>query len=112
MDEKMKELLKEVPSMKEAMRLCIRQSGLTEKQIAMELDIDLGQWSRIMSGQAHFPHEKYLDFFRICGNAIPAQWLCMKYETQQVSELRAENEELKNKVAVLTELIEIKKLDK
>ena len=94
----LKELLKEIPTMTEAIRLCIRQSRVTEKQIYLELDIGSSQWSRIMNGQLFFPQDKLLDLCRICGNDIPFQWGAIKFAAQdheELERLREENKQLK-----------------
>lgn len=72
------ELINELPSMTEAIRCCIRRSGLTDKQVYLELGIDGGQWSRIMNGQAHFPHDRFQDLMRICRSDLPLVWLARK----------------------------------
>ena len=58
-----------------AINLCCSLSGLNDKQIYMELDIAAGQWTRIKSGEAHFPPNKLELLMDICGNEIPLLWL-------------------------------------
>lgn len=77
-EEFMTQLINELPSMTEALRCCVRHSGLTDKQIYLEMKIDGGNWSRMMSGQANFPHDRLIDFMKICRNEIPLQWLARK----------------------------------
>lgn len=57
-----------------AIRLAANVSGLEEKQIYSELDIDAGHWTRILNGQAHFPPDKLDQFCDIVGNEIPLMW--------------------------------------
>lgn len=64
---------------KEALRLCKSVSGFGDKGLALELDVDLGQWSRIWSGTAHFPENKIEPFMILCGNLIPLRWLALKF---------------------------------
>lgn len=62
----------------DALRLSIQVSGREQKAIRMDLEIDPGQWSRIMTGNAHFPHDLLLDFMAATGNQIPLEWLAAK----------------------------------
>ena len=57
------------------MMLCVTASGLARKQIFDELDIDKATWSRIESGDAHFPTNKLASLMTICGNEAPLIWL-------------------------------------
>ena len=63
------------PTFTAALNLCINASGLTDKEVAGALDIDAATWSRIRSGQAHFPQDKLDRLMDLCGNEIPLQWL-------------------------------------
>ena len=63
------------PTFSAAIRLGASVSGLDEKQIYRELEIDAGHWTRIMNGEAHFPVDKLLRFMDLVGNEIPLQWL-------------------------------------
>lgn len=81
----------------EAIVLCAHMAPVDSKVIAIELEIDPGQWSRIMSGQAHFPPNKLDMFMDICGNEVPLRWLAMKRGYGLVrlqSEVERENEQL------------------
>jgi hypothetical protein len=60
-----------------ALKLCKEISGLSDKQICAELDIDQAQWSRIWTGTGHFPPIKIKKFMDVCGNIIPLRWLAM-----------------------------------
>lgn len=59
------------PDMLAAIRLAVQVSGLDEKQVFLPLGINKAQWSRILSGQAHFPENKIERFMDIVGNEIP-----------------------------------------
>lgn len=96
------DLLLKCPSFKESLKLCKTFSGLDDKQLCMELGIDPGQWSRIWSGNAHFPDEKITAFMDLCGNIIPLRWLALHYgyELKPLkTALELENEVLKEKLA-------------
>jgi len=60
----------------DALMLCIQLSRTryTAKQFAEHLDIDPGHWSRIRSGDAHFPTNKRLQLMQLCGNLAPMQF--------------------------------------
>ena len=90
------------PSMTRAMKLAIDVSGLEDKQVAGALDIDLGQWSRIRTGNAWFPQDKLPAFMSLVGNDIPLIWLAHQrgYELRPLrSSLERENEDLKRQLA-------------
>lgn len=62
----------------QAISLSIQVSGLEPKQIYKPLGIDKGTWSNIMSGQMHFPTNKYEQFMDIVGNEILLIWLAFR----------------------------------
>lgn len=80
------------PTLTAALNLCINASGLTDKEVASTLDIDPANWSRIRSGQTHFPQEKLIPLMDLCGNDVPLRWLAERcgYELKP---LRSELEE-------------------
>lgn len=107
-DDMLNDLLKEIPTVTEAIKVCVRRSRLTEKQIQLELNIDSAHWSRIMNGGAFFPHDKFSDLHRICGNDIPARWLMLKFASQdqeEIERLRISNKQLQDKVEHLEQLL-------
>lgn len=63
------------PTMLAAINLCVSLSGLEDKEIALELDIQPAQWSRILSGDAHFPPNKLGSLMDLCGNEAPLLWM-------------------------------------
>jgi hypothetical protein len=93
-----------------AINLCIEVSGLDDKEIYIELQIDAAQWSRIRKGDAHFPPNKLQSLMSVCGNQVPLIWLARQYgyelvqiesETQRklkLKEKELEDERLKNRV--------------
>ncbi len=92
------EVIVKLPTFKDALRLSKSISGLDDKQLCIELDIDPGQWSRIWSNGAHFPNEKLTQFMDLCGNLVPLRWLALKYgfELKPLkSTLEIENEKLR-----------------
>lgn len=62
------------PSRLAVIRLQISSAGLTDDQVAAELDIDAAQWSRIMRGTAHFLTEKYHRLNQITGSYYVLLW--------------------------------------
>lgn len=63
------------PTFTAAIKLAANVSGLEEKQIYRDLEIDAGHWTRILNGDAHFPVDKLLAFMDLVGNETPLQWL-------------------------------------
>ena len=96
-------ILKHIPSKREAIRVCVRMSGLTEKTVASRLNIDPGHFSRIMSGKAHFPDNKYLDLYAVCGNYLPLQWEALKagFQLREVDTKQAQIDALKDQIKAL-----------
>lgn len=85
-------------TMLDAVRLCIELAPVADNVICEELGIDAGQWSRIKSGSAHFPTNKYLELMEACGNEVPLRWLAYQRGYGLVrlkSEVEIENERLK-----------------
>ena len=72
------EVVFQQPTFSAAIRLASSVSGLDEKQIYRELDIDAGHWTRITHGEAHFPVDKLVRFMDLVGNEIPLMWLAHK----------------------------------
>lgn len=62
-------------SMLAAIRLCVSLSGLEDNEVALALDIQAAQWSRILAGTAHMPPNKIGDLMDLCGNEAPLLWL-------------------------------------
>ncbi len=73
------EIIARISDFKAALKICKEISGLTDQQICAELKIEPAQWSRIWSGQAHFPSEKIPCLMDLCGNWVPLRWLAMHY---------------------------------
>lgn len=98
-----------------AIKLAANVSGLDEKQIYRDLEIDAGHWTRILNGDAHFPVDKLLAFMDLVGNEIPLQWLAhrrgkglvlllseaerlLQAEKERAGKLEEENKLLRNLV--------------
>lgn len=64
-----------LPSLGAACAKCAEWSGLSDKAVCLETDIDPGQWSRIKTGQAHPSGEFLLKLMDCCGNEAPLIWL-------------------------------------
>jgi hypothetical protein len=58
-----------------AIVLCVQSSGLDRKQVYSALGVDAATWSRIESGQAHFPVNKLEQLMDLCLNEAPLMWL-------------------------------------
>ena len=67
------------PTSLAAIKLCIQYGGFEyEKQVYQPLEIDAGNWSRMMNGSAAFPPDKLIPLMDLCGNEIPLQWFAFK----------------------------------
>lgn len=97
------QIIKRIPTYKEAIRQCIYLSGMTVKGIAHELEIDQGHMSRIMSNSAHFPDDKLPDLMTTCANYAPLQWLAwrMGFALSKQTAQQREIEELETRLAEL-----------
>jgi hypothetical protein len=99
------EVITKLPNFKAALKLCKDISGLNDQQVSQELGIDPAQWSRIWSGQAHFPPEKIPCLMDLCGNIVPLRWLALRYG-YELRPLKSQTE-LENE-ALRAELTQIK----
>ena len=101
--------------MSKAIALCVQASGLDDKEIYLSLEIDAGNWSRIVKGDAHFPVNKLCQLMDLCGNEAPLMWLAhargkglvlLKTEAERRAE-QAEHDLAaeRAKVAMLTEIL-------
>ena len=68
-------LLSTCESLLDSIHLCIHLSRRKHYDIAEQLGIDRGHWTRMMQGQAHFPTNKLKALMEVCGNYAPMQWL-------------------------------------
>ena len=96
------DIIATLDSMTAAICKCIETSRMQPKTIAYDLEIDPGQFSRIMSGQAHFPQDKLPALMDLCGNEIPLRWLALARGKGLVvlkSALEEENEQLRAALA-------------
>lgn len=96
------EVIARLPSKLAAIKLAQEVAGLDDQEICGALQVDPGQWTRIKNGQAHFPTNKELAFYDVCGNEIPLRWLAMQrgYELKRrLSDIEAENERLRAALA-------------
>lgn len=90
------------PTKTAAIRLCIQASGLDDKEIALALDIDPGQLSKVLKGNGNFPNNKEHALMDLCGNEIPLLWDAMKRGKELkplLSTLEQENAELRRQLA-------------
>lgn len=67
-----------IPSLSRACFRCIDESGLQDKTIGLELEIEQGVLSRARTDQANFPPNKIDALMDLCGNEIPLRWQALK----------------------------------
>lgn len=109
------EIVRRLPSMSAAINLSITAAGMEPKEAYMSLDIDKGVWSRIMMGQANFPHEKYTTLEDVTGNNIPVRWLALRRNCevkpmqseleQRLARSEAEKEEMRKEIEIYRNLL-------
>jgi hypothetical protein len=68
--------IKRRPTLLRAFHLAQEVSGLEDKEIYGELDIDPSHWTRIKNGTASLPSdERFVRFFDVVHNEVPLIWL-------------------------------------
>jgi len=72
------EVITTCQTFKDSLKLCKSISGLEDKQLAMALEIDQGQWARIFGNGGHFPENKLMEFMNLCQNKVPLIWLAFR----------------------------------
>ena len=60
----------------EAIRFSVTCSGYETKEIPLLFKIDPGQWSNILNGKKHFPHDRRNEFMDFVGNEILLMYAC------------------------------------
>jgi len=103
------------PTLTQALKLCFEHPGLDDKQAASLMDLDPGQFSRIMGATGHFPTNRYVEFMERMGNDAPLIWLANRrgYELrriqtdveQQLEAERAKSAELERQLEVITNFV-------
>lgn len=96
------EVIAAQPTKIAAIRLCIQASGLQDSEIALALDIDPGQLSKLLKGNGNFPNNKEHALMDLCGNEIPLLWDAMKRGKELkplLSAVEQENVELRRELA-------------
>lgn len=68
------EVIRACKTLLDAINLQINVSGLDEKEIYVELDIDPSHWSRMRKGEVHFPTNKLEKLGAVCGSDIALTW--------------------------------------
>ena len=66
----------------DALLLCVHLSRLSNEEIARQLGIDKGHWTRIMQGRGNLPARKRTQLMSICGNIAPIQYEAMRFGRQ------------------------------
>lgn len=97
--------VRRLKSESEAIRMSVDCSGYEDKEIPLLFKIDAGQWSNIIHGKKHFPHNRRNEFMDFVGNEIllmygiesrGRDWSTLRHHQTDVE---LENEELKRKLA-------------
>jgi hypothetical protein len=110
--------IRKIKSESDALAFSVRCSGYEPKEIPLLFDIDAGQWSNILNGKKHFPHERRNEFMDFVGNEILLMFGCesrgydyatlRKHQSDIEVELEAERRrsaELEQKLAIQEEFV-------
>jgi len=110
--------IKRRPTFLAAWNFAIDFSGLEDKQVYGQIDVDASHWSKMRAGRAFPPADQRFDrFFDVVHNEIPLVWLAEKRgydwttirkhrssEQRRIAELETENADLRRLVRLQTEL--------
>jgi hypothetical protein len=112
------EQVRACPNEVAAIDLACRCSGLMDKQIADDLDIDEGNWSKLRRGQRGFMPGQRIHFMNVVGNQILREWeeeslgfdsTTLRVHSseleQQLERERAEKAELQRQNSLMRELL-------
>lgn len=115
-EEVINQIINEIPTFGEAIRFSVRRSGLTDKQVYLELGIDASVWSRILNGQAMPSPEKLKQLISICNNDLFIRWFAkdLGYDVslskgaleESLKRCEQEKEELKLKLNGIIQMLE------
>lgn len=113
---KIAELARNQKSWTQAIKTAMRLGNVSDKEIYIELDIDKGYFSRILSGDANLQNDKIPQFCEIVGNDLLLHWLAYQrgYELrilpktleEKLSAKEKEVEELKEKLSYVESLLQ------
>lgn len=91
-------------------------SGLEEKQVYGQIDVDASHWNKIRSGRASPPGNKFNAFLDVVGNEIPLVWWAesrgydwtsirkhRSAEQRQIADLEEENQHLRRTLSLVLE---------
>ena|ERR1700676_936983 len=109
------ELSRTIKTWAQALRTSINISGLSDDQVRLELDIDKGNFSRMLSGQVNFPIDRLNELCRTLGHSLPLYWIgyqggfdlvvLPKTLEKELEKERAEKEKALERVAYLENLL-------
>lgn len=84
----------------DAILLCVHLSRLANEEIARQLGIDKGHWTRIMQGRGNLPARKRTQLMSLCGNIAPLQFEAMKFGRKLVEhDVAREEQDLLDRLA-------------
>ena len=93
--------------LKKIFRRSEKNSGKMAKAIAIELEMDYGQWSRTKTLQSHFPLLKMRDFIRVCKSDALLRWIAEDCGYDLVKQKNGFEERLQDKAKELKENIDL-----
>lgn len=78
----------EIGSWAKAMAAAVATSGLKDKSLAIEIDVDPAHFSKMVSGQLGVMPDKLFRFMDACGSELPLMWLLYQrgYDLSQMKQ--------------------------
>jgi len=117
------DVVRQKKTLKQALRLCVEVSGLSDKEIRAYFttssgkEVDKGTWSRFFNDDdpVNFPTNEIQRLMNICGNLIPLRWMALIFGfelrpiktklEQELEAARGEISERDRKIEAMKEII-------
>lgn len=109
------ELASSLKTLSQALNAAIKEGGLEEKAVYIQMKIDSGNWARMVNGKANFPAHRIKEFCEIVSNPILIYFINYQngYEPrilpknldEKLKEKDRKIEEQDKKIAYLEELL-------
>ena len=108
---RIRELARTLKTWTQVLITAIREGNMKQEAVRLQMNYDAGLFSRILSGQAHFPIDRLYEFNEIVGNDLTIHWICYQhgYEAHVLPQLlekqiHEKDEQIKDKEAIISHL--------
>lgn len=102
------DLVERLPTFRAALRYAVGHSGLTQEEIAAALEINSGDFSRMVREPTHdgarlraFPVEKLADFALVTGSKVAQQWVAHRVGDELIPQRETRMQRLQRELAEL-----------